>query len=577
MSKNHWFVHHTGRDCAVVAQLKAKGVSFKEDLQKVVLACPLCQSDESSVEAVYTKPTVSNEYGTYKCSRCAGSLGQFLNSLGLKRFMARNVTRIYVTDVPVHELAEAVNDLLASSAYVFRVGKTLYWINEEGAIIALGESDLVLFLSRECQWVKYDARQKSYTATQPPNLLVKTVVNSASHRGVKEILGIARSPYVLSNGFLSMKPGFNANLKILAVFDPKNYLPFAWSERLTKEDALEALNFLNEEILRDFPFQEDIDRSAALSAFLTAANRSVIQRAPLFLVAANSMSSGKSVLCRLIGQIATPLPFAEASMPTSQIEMGKTLLSQLQNNNGVVIFDNVIDRFPDYPSLCTCLTQPLFEHRQLHSNTMKQVSTRVTFLASGNFIRPEGDLIRRVLTIQLAADEHPEQRRFYTDIVKYAEQHRPEIVMKAVSITAAFLQSGELISCRSLAGFEEWTERCRKPLIWLGLQDPATRLFVQLKYGDETVWKRYRFLKNLSQKYGDGIFTVKDLCSDSLSVELRDSLIDLELVEQGQINRVKLGRLLGLIADYPIKGLILKRVSNRTEYRVTIFERGALE
>ena len=104
MSKNHWFVQRTGRDCAVVTQLKAKGVSFKEDRQKVVLTCPLCQTDESSVEAVYTKPTVSNEYGTYKCSRCKGSLGQFLNSLGLKRFMARNVTRIYVTDVPVHEL-----------------------------------------------------------------------------------------------------------------------------------------------------------------------------------------------------------------------------------------------------------------------------------------------------------------------------------------------------------------------------------------------------------------------------------------------------------------------------------------
>src|SRR5690606_26471613 len=95
-----------------------------------------------------------------------------------------------------------------------------------------------------------------------------------------------------------------------------------------RDDAQHALSILDE-LLSECAFAAPEDRSAALSALLTAAVRPSLPLAPMFHVMAHQPGSGKSYLCQLITALATSTPSSPVAFPRSNDACDKLLLSQL--------------------------------------------------------------------------------------------------------------------------------------------------------------------------------------------------------------------------------------------------------
>lgn len=84
-----------------------------------------------------------------------------------------------------------------------------------------------------------------------------------------------------------------------------------------------------------------MNQRVAVAMFLTAIQRKLLSHdVPVFAVDAPERSTGKTVLVRLIAQLATGRVAAAHSWPHDDEEMAKALLAILSEGHGIVCFDD---------------------------------------------------------------------------------------------------------------------------------------------------------------------------------------------------------------------------------------------
>ena len=121
----------------------------------------------------------------------------------------------------------------------------------------------------------------------PPPLLARR-----GHWKAKPLVAVINSPTLRPDGSILDQPGYDEATGLLFVNNGVEFEPIPQSP--TCEQALAALAFLKDEVLIGFPFKADHDRSAALSAILTATVRHALKAAPMHTFNAPVMASGKS-------------------------------------------------------------------------------------------------------------------------------------------------------------------------------------------------------------------------------------------------------------------------------------------
>jgi len=107
------------------------------------------------------------------------------------------------------------------------------------------------------------------------------------------------------------------------------------------------------------------------------------------------------------------------------------------------------------------------------------VSTRTLILSSGNNVGPVRDMTRRCLSIHLAPQcENPACRSFTRPhLVRDLLKDRGRFVSAALTLVRAWVVAGSpMAPCRALAGYGAWSDFCRQPLLWLGMDDPIEGL-----------------------------------------------------------------------------------------------------
>ena len=156
------------------------------------------------------------------------------------------------------------------------------------------------------------------------------------------------------------------------------------------------------------------------------------------------------------------------------------LLAELLRAPAVIEFDNLTSDLLAYKSLCTALTSEFISGRILGVSKTATVRTRVLFLSSGNNVSPVQDMTRRCMTICLDPScETPAARTFKRpELVREVLRERGRYVSAALTIVQAWIGAGRpKTACKSLAGYGDWSELCRQPLLWLGCSDPAVSVF----------------------------------------------------------------------------------------------------
>lgn len=519
----------------------------------------------------YFEPDDYWPIGGFKCmhGHCAERrVGDLLRFVDVEASEARMKPTIRVMPGEIHRVADAAERELANSRKHYQRGGLIVTVvtdpgTDETRVQDISALALVRALAGVATWERHDGRAEDWVRTDPPARHAAVLFDSTSYHHLAVLSGLTRQPYLRPDGSLTTAAGYDPVTKLFGVFDARDFSIPNQASRTQAEHALGLLVAL----LTEFRFARDTDRAAALAAMLTAAIRPSLAHAPMFHVRAHMVGSGKSYLCELITALATPQRGTPTTFPGDDEECRKLLLAELLRAPAVIEFDNLTGDLVAHKSLCTALTSEQMSGRILGVSKTATVGTRTLFLSSGNNVGPVQDMTRRCITINLDPGcETPAARSFQRpDLVRDVLRERGQYVAAALTVVRSWLVAGRPnTACKALAGFGDWSELCRQPLLWLGMAD-ATESVFEAMIDDPDRETLDRLLEAWQAVFGKTPAMVRDAVKQVSMIN--DAHADLQEVirdiadERGEINRRKLGRWIKRNAGRIVNGRRFVRAS----------------
>jgi hypothetical protein len=539
---------------AVLMALRNRGL-YKAPLGegKHDITCPWVKehTGQSDRGTAYFEPDDLWPIGGFKCyhGHCEGRhVRDLLRVLDIEASAALMKPTIRVIAGEMNRVVDAAERELAQSYRYYQRGGLIVTVvtdpgTHETRLQDISQQALVRALAGAATWERYDGRSEDWIRSDPPARHAAVLFDSTSYPHLPVLNGLARQPYLRPDGSLMMSAGYDPATGMFGVFDAREFSVLDTPTRTRAQAALALLKSL----LVEFSFASESDLAAALSAMLAASIRPSLAHAPMIHVRAHMVGSGKSYLCELITAFATPQRGTPTTFPVDDEECRKMLLAELLRAPAVVEFDNLTGDLVAHKSLCTVLTSEFMSGRILGVSKTATVSTRTLFLSSGNNVGPVQDMTRRCISICLAPDcETPAARSFTRpDLVREVLGERGRYVSAALTIVRAWIVAGRpKATCKSLAGYGDWSDLCRQPLLWLNCADPTVSVFEAMSEDPdrETLG---RLLTGWQSVFGKTPAMVRDAVQQSslfhdVNVELREVLRDIA-DERGEINRRKLG------------------------------------
>ncbi|MGB3109410.1 MAG: hypothetical protein WBB40_02360 [Psychrobacter alimentarius] len=318
----------------------------------------------------------------------------------------------------------------------------------------------------------------------PPQKVIRQILAMHKHRQLKSLNAVINAPTITHNDHVVTKHGYDVETQLyLDCSDHGVTIPMF----VSKEDAIAAYHKLMKPFCT-FDYADNVSRSVALSAVLTAVTRPTQATAPAFAFDAPKQGSGKTYFCECLGILATNESLAMTpSIEKNEDEVRKMLLSMLIEGRRLIVWDNIMGAF-NSATMASFLTSERFSGRILGFTQSVEVSHRAMLLLTGNNMTLVGDMPRRVLTCRFDTGiENPTQAKRDLSAIDglkpstYIKRNRYKLVAAAIILIRGYLQSDEyqrggMVSDR-LSSFEEWDITCRQPIIWLaqhlgGLTDP---------------------------------------------------------------------------------------------------------
>lgn len=542
------------KENTVLVRLREHGL-YKAPLGegKHDITCPWIEEHTYAVDGgtAYFEPDDHWPIGGFKClhGHCAKRhIRDLLAYLNIEIRTARMKPTIRVVAGEIHRVVDAAERELANARCYYQRGNRIVTVTidpstHDTRIRDITQPALVCALAMVATWERYDARTQSWVRIDPPARYAAMLFDLISYPHLPMLSGLARQPYLHSDGSLMMAAGYDAATGMFGVFDAR---AFSIPENPTRTDAKVALDTLRD-LLSEFSFANEADLAAALAAVLTASIRPSLPAAPMFHVRAHMVGSGKSYLCELITAFATPQRCTPTTFPGDDEECCKLLLAALLEAPAVIEFDNLTGDLVAYKSLCTALTSEFMSGRILGVSKTATVGTHALFLSSGNNVGPVQDMTRRCITIRLSPQyEVPATRNFQRpDLVREVLRQRGRFVSAALTVIRAWIVAGRpKILCKSLASYGDWSDLCRQPLLWLGCADPTASVFEAMAE-DPDRETLARLLDAWFTVFGKTPAMVRDAVRQTPTLsdkhtELLEVLHDIAR-ERGEINRRKLG------------------------------------
>lgn len=551
----------------LIKVLKAKSL-YKSELEpgKHDITCPWVHehTEEADGGTAYFEPDSVYPTGGFHCfhGHCADrSIRDLIKFLDVSQTSARMKPTVRMIKGEIDRLADQAEQELARHNRHYQRGGLIVTVSTDPGtkntfIKDIKRPGLLRALASVALWETFDKKYNTWVRSEPSDRLVSVVFDSSDYPHLPLLNGLAYQPYLRDDGSLVVSPGYDMASGMYGEFNADQ---FQVPSSPTREDAERALNDLVD-LLAEFSFAEDHDRSAALSAILTATIRPSLPLAPMFHVRAPQPGSGKSYLCRTVSMFATPRSGAPTTFPHDDEECRKMLLAELLRAPPVIEFDNLTSDLFSHKSLCAALTSEYMTGRILGVSKTATVGTRTLFLSSGNNVGPVADMARRCLTINLdPRTENPTTKKYKkTDLLGDLIRDRGRYVSAALTIVRAWIIAGRPKSdCKDIGSFGAWSDLCRQPLLWLGLPDPALSLFKVMDEDPEReilgrlikVW--HKIFGSTSTMVRDAVRVTSGLCYDLPEnyeydhddiVELREVLADIAGERHGEINRKTLGR-----------------------------------
>lgn len=388
----------------------------------------------------------------------------------------------------------------------------------------------------------------------PPIKYAEHYIAAEGERNAPALFGILNAPTLRPDGSVLEKPGYDESTGLL--YDPgaTEFPPLP--PEPTEDDARAALQVLASP-LRAFPFVSKAAESVALALVLTALVRRSLPTAPMFLLDSPTPGTGKSLIAKVAGTIATGHLPTDMSQGATEEELEKRLFSALRAGDATVLIDNVTRPITgDF--LCSMLTSPEVKARVLGKSENQRVPTGALVMATGNNVAVRADMCRRVVLSRLDARvENPELRQFDFDPVEEARRDRAALVVAGLTALRAYVWAGRPRPLPALGSFAEWGW-VRETLVWLGYHDPAATQ-ADVRNNDEAASELGELLAEWRVKFGTEARTVGEVWATA------DEDLTRMMVDRcgGTFNSRKFGRWLARHQDQIVGALQLRRARDR--------------
>jgi putative DNA primase/helicase len=335
------------------------------------------------------------------------------------------------------------------------------------------------FLNRHFTFVK--STPYGLKEIEPPIKMVDQYLSRAGQWRLHQLKGITLSPTFRPDGSILDEPGYDSTTKLFYILKGEKFKPLADfpsdnNPEILRKIAIEQLKLLDD-LLCDFKFIKEADKSVMLSSIFTSLTRKIYLTAPAFGFNSPVAGSGKTLLANIVHIIATGSPVTPMAMGFNREEGDKQLFAKLLEGRPIILIDN-IDKPVKSGMFCEIQTSSSGKHsgRILGLSETKTVETDVTFLLTGNNLSFVGDLTRRVLMCSIDPKcEKPENRTEFKipDLPHHIMKDRGIYMRAALTVMKAYQLAGRpLQNIPNWGGFENWSLWVRSPLVWCGYADP---------------------------------------------------------------------------------------------------------
>ncbi len=513
------------------------------------VTCPWVGEHTDAIDsgAAYFEPSPAYPGGGFICHHSHGDryhLGELLKFLDVSPDAARGKARIDIVPGEMNLIRDAAERSLAALGGFYQSGGAIVVIRTDPSTGDIGleqvtEPALTAALSAAADWFKYDGRSLKMVRCDPPVRIVLQLLRAQQFDHLPVLKGLTRQPYFREqDGKLVTEPGYDPVSGLFSAYDSGAFAMPA----PTEADARRALAKL-QELVGEYRFAEEADRSAAICAMLTGSVRASLPTAPAFNITASTPGSGKSYLASTITPFAGPGVPLKVSYPTTADEASKAMLSTFLGGPAAVVFDDMQGPWKPFGAMNRALTSDTMTDRVLGASRTITVSTRSLILGTGNNVGPVQDMTRRVVTIRLHhKTATPALETYVGKPAETVARNRAEYVVAALTIIAAYRAAGSpKTDVPNIASYSEWGDTCRQPLLWLGLTDPAASLIEQVRHDPDQADLNQLFAAWYASA-GDKPITLRQLMELTLDdPSLEDALLDLPVCERDVVNRGKLG------------------------------------
>ncbi|MBN9734805.1 hypothetical protein PP1_007095 [Pseudonocardia sp. P1] len=307
------------------------------------------------------------------------------------------------------------------------------------------------------RWKKVEGDWELATVSISETLL-KSVLAEPAH-GLPQLDRIVNAPFFTADGDLVTSAGYHAECR--TYFMPDGLEVASVHGWPSEAEVDEARDLIVEELLGDFPFASDADRTNAVALMLLPFVREMVRGAtPLHNIEATVQGAGKGKLARVLVHPFLGHDPAEWTLSKSENENEKRLTTILLGSPGVVFFDNVGEGVRvGGDSLAKATAEPTYAARLLQSNKSFIARVRCAWLMTGNNPSFSKDMARRTVRIRLAPDtEHPERRTDFRhpDLEDWAAENRGRLAWAALTLVQSWLAEGGIGGGQTFGSYEGW-------------------------------------------------------------------------------------------------------------------------
>jgi hypothetical protein len=288
----------------------------------------------------------------------------------------------------------------------------------------------------------------------PPREVVQDLLALAEWPGIPALDGIVESPVVRPDGTILDQPGSDPATRLLYAPPPAFLLPPLPSTP-TPAEVQRAAAWLSMELFSDFPFALDAPRLPDVSAsqanafalLLTPLLRPAIAGpVPLALFHSPKGGNGKTLLARLLTLAAMGREAPIMPVPRDAEEWCKGITAILRQGAPATIVDNIHEL--GAPALAAVLTVRMWTDRLLGANEMLTLPHHTLWIATGNNVQIDSDLLRRCYSIRLDAEiPHPWERNpadfRHPKILPWVQEHRGDVLAALLTVLRGWYVAGQ--------------------------------------------------------------------------------------------------------------------------------------